>query len=214
VLRVRQYDLDRYLRGRSRETRQEEPLLRTETQPYIYYEKGALVLYSLRSYLGERVLHGALARFLADNKDRSAPYPVADDLYAYLRRATPDSLHYLLDDHLKRITLYDNQVQEVAYRRQADGRYQVLLRLESHKYYADSLGQETEAPLRDYVDVAVYGTKDRVLYRQRLRLDRNRQELRLTLPAAPTRAAIDPDLLLIDRKREDNVKDAVAIGGS
>jgi hypothetical protein len=104
-------------------------------------------------------------------------------------------------------------VKEVAYRRRAEGRYQVFLQLESHKYYADSLGRETKAPLRDYVDVAVCGAKDQVLYRQRVRLDHNRQELRLTLPTAPTRAAVDPDLLLIDRKREDNAKDVVAIGG-
>lgn len=87
VRRVRHYDLDRYLQGRSREAVQEEPLLRSQLQPYIHYEKGAFVLYSLRSYLGEKALHGALAQFLVDYKGRGASYSVADDLYAYLRRA-------------------------------------------------------------------------------------------------------------------------------
>ncbi|WP_046243783.1 ABC transporter permease/M1 family aminopeptidase [Hymenobacter terrenus] len=213
VLRVRKYDLDKYLRGRGRETIREESLLRCETQPYIYYEKGAFVLYSLRAYLGEQRLHGALAQFIADYKGKGAPYPVADDLYAYLQRATPDSLQYLLDDQLRRITLYDNQVKEVAYKPLPDGRYRVLLQLESHKYYADSLGKETEAPLRDYVDVAVYGTKEQVLYRQRLHLTNNRQEVQLTVPAVPASATIDPDLLLIDRKTDDNTKPAIRIGG-
>ncbi|HLK96942.1 MAG TPA: M1 family aminopeptidase, partial [Hymenobacter sp.] len=212
VRRVRQYDLDRYLRGRSRETRQEEPLLRTKTQPYIYYEKGAFVLYSLRSYLGEQAFHGALGKFIADHKGKGAPYPIADDLYACLRRATPDSLHYLLDDHLKRITLYNNQVKEVAYKRRPDGRYQVFLQLESHKYHADSLGKGTEVPLRDYVDVAVYGAKDQVLYQRRVRLDNNRQEVQLTVAAPPLKAAIDPHLLLIDRQQDDNSKASVLIG--
>ncbi len=209
---VRRYALDHYLRGRASEKERELPLLYNEDQPHIHYAKGAVAFYALRSYLGEARLHNALARFMRDYKGRPAPYPTSDDLYGYILRATPDSLHYFVQDQLKRITLYDNQVRDVAYRRLPDGRYQATVQLEVHKRYADQLGKETEAPLHDYLDVALYGANDQLLYRQRVLVTTPRTVLRLTLPAAPQKAVIDPDFLLIDRRLEDNSLATVAMG--
>ncbi|TGE17538.1 ABC transporter permease/M1 family aminopeptidase [Hymenobacter elongatus] len=212
VLMLRRYALDYYLRGRASEKVRELPLLYNEDQPHIHYAKGSLALYSLRGYLGETRLHGALAQFMRDYEGRPAPYPTSDDLYGYLLRATPDSLHYFVADQLKRITLYDNQVREVAYKRLPDGGYKVFLQVEAHKRYADATGKETEAPLHDYIDVALYGARNKVLHRQRVRLDSHQKTLQLLVSAAPTKATIDPDLLLIDRRPEDNTKEAVVIG--
>jgi hypothetical protein len=172
-----------------------------------------VALYALRSYLGETRLHGALARFMHDYESRPATYPTSEDLYGYILRATPDSLHYFVQDQLKRITLYDNQVQEVAYQRLPDGRYRVQLRVEARKLYADATGKEAEAPLHDYIDVALYGAGTKVLYRQRVLLTQRRHTFQLLVPTAPTKAVIDPDQLLIDRRPEDNSRDAIEIGG-
>ncbi|GAA3998534.1 hypothetical protein GCM10022408_06810 [Hymenobacter fastidiosus] len=212
VLTLRRYALDFYLRGRASEKVHELPLLYNEDQPHIHYAKGSLALYSLRSYLGEKRLHGALSQFIHDYQGRPAPYPTSEDLYGYLLRATPDSLHYFVQDQLKRITLYDNQLQEVAYQRLPDGRYQAIVQIEAHKRYADPVGKETEAPLHDYIDVALYGAGSKVLYRQRVLVTSPRKVLRLTLPAAPQKAVIDPDFLLVDRRPEDNSRAAVELG--
>ncbi|AHJ95407.1 M1 family aminopeptidase [Hymenobacter swuensis] len=212
VLTLRRYALDFYLRGRASEKVRELPLLYNEDQPHIHYAKGSLALYSLRSYLGEKRLHGALAQFMHDYQGRPAPYPNSGDLYGYLLRAAPDSLHYFVQDQLKRITLYDNQVQEVAYQKLPDGRYQAIIQLEAHKRYANELGKETEAPLHDYIDVALYGTASQVLYRQRVLVTGPRKVLKVIVPAVPQKAVIDPDLLLVDRRPEDNSRAAVEIG--
>ena len=209
---VRRYALDYYLRGRASEKERELPLLYNEDQPHIHYAKGAVALYALRSYLGEARLHEALAQFMRDYKGRPAPYPTSENLYDYILRATPDSLHYFVQDQLKRITLYDNQVRDVAYQRLPSGRYQATVQLEIHKRYADQLGKETEAPLHDYIDVALYGAAGRVLYSQRVLVTGPRKVLRLTLSAAPQKAVIDPDFLLVDRRPEDNSQAAVEIG--
>ena len=42
--RFLQYELDRYLLGRSTEQKKELPLSRVENQPYIHYRKGSLVM--------------------------------------------------------------------------------------------------------------------------------------------------------------------------
>ena len=212
VQRLRRRSLDRYLRGRASEKVHELPLLYNENQPHIHYDKGAVALYALRSYLGEKRLHGALAQFMRDYQGRPAPYPTSEDLYGYILRATPDSLHYFVQDQLKRITLYDNQVQDVAYQRLPDGRYQAIVQLEAHKRYADQLGKETEAPLHDYIDVALYGAANQVLYRQRVLVTESRKVLKITVAAVPQKAVLDPDLLLVDRRSEDNSRAAVEIG--
>ncbi|GAA4054868.1 M1 family aminopeptidase [Hymenobacter glaciei] len=212
VLTLRRYALDFYLRGRASEKVRELPLLYNEDQPHIHYAKGSLALYSLRGYLGEKRLHGALAQFMHDYQGRPAPYPTSEDLYGYLLRATPDSLHYFVQDQLKRITLYDNQLQEVAYQRLPDGRYQAIVQIEAHKRYANETGKETEAPLHDYVDVALYGAGNKVLFQQRVLVTSSRKIMRITVPTAPQKAVIDPDLLLVDRRPEDNSRAAIEIG--
>ncbi|PJJ61156.1 ABC transporter permease/M1 family aminopeptidase [Hymenobacter chitinivorans] len=211
VLTMRRYALDYYLRGRASEKVRELPLLYNEDQPHIHYAKGSLALYSLRSYLGEKRLHGALGQFIRDYQGRPAPYPTSEDLYRYILRATPDSLQYFVADQLKRITLYDNQVREVAYQRLPDGRYQAIIQLEVHKRYADELGKETEAPLHDYLDLALYGADEKVLARQRLLVDNHRKVVKLIVSSVPAKAVIDPDNLLIDRRPEDNSHAAFAL---
>ena len=42
----------------------EQPLIRTENQPYIHYNKGALALYALRDYIGEDAMNRALGAYL------------------------------------------------------------------------------------------------------------------------------------------------------
>ena len=46
--------LDRYLIGRTLESRKEKPLIYNENQQYIHYNKGSLVLYALSDYIGEK----------------------------------------------------------------------------------------------------------------------------------------------------------------
>ena len=103
-------------------------------------------------------------------------------------------------------------MQEVAYQKLPDGRYQAIIQVEAHKHYADQLGKETDAPLHDYIDVALYGAANQVLYRQRVLVTGPRKVLKITVSAVPQKAVIDPDLLLVDRRPEDNSRAAVEIG--
>jgi aminopeptidase N len=61
--RFLQYELDRYLIGRSGEQKKELPLARVENQPYIHYRKGSLVMYALQDYIGEENLNRAIREF-------------------------------------------------------------------------------------------------------------------------------------------------------
>jgi ABC-type transport system involved in multi-copper enzyme maturation permease subunit len=62
--RVLRHFLDRYLRGRSGEVRSERPLALVEREPYVWYDKGGQVMYTLADYIGEDKVNLALHNFL------------------------------------------------------------------------------------------------------------------------------------------------------
>ena len=175
-----------------------------------------MVFYALQDYLGEDKLNGALKRFLAANHQARPPYATAADLLAYLRPATPDSLQYLLHDMLETITLYKNELKTATYTRRPDGRFDVALTLKAEKVHADSLGNETPAPLADYVEVGIFGPDQtpgdswdvhgKALLLQKIKLTKPEETLHFVVRGQPAKAGIDPYQKLIERFYYDNVK--------
>ena len=53
---------DKYQRARGGETQREQPILHVENQGYIHYNKGSVVLYGMREFLGEDTLNSRFPR--------------------------------------------------------------------------------------------------------------------------------------------------------
>jgi hypothetical protein len=208
------YELDRYLIGRSTERKKEMPLEFNENQPYIHYNKGSLVMYALRDYIGEARMNAAIRGFLDAEKFRGPPYPTSLELVDSLRAATPDSLRYLIKDMFETITLFELKADSAIATDAADGQYRLDLYLTSKKLRADSLGAETEIPMQDWVDIGVYRRpargetapdKDGVsLYLAKQLIHDGAQHVVLTVPQLPSRAGIDPLHKLISRLTAEN----------
>lgn len=47
------YEMDEYLSGRGSEFEAERPLVETEQQGYIHYQKGSVAMYYLKEMIGE-----------------------------------------------------------------------------------------------------------------------------------------------------------------
>ena len=209
-------ELFNYLTGRRAERKKELPLLLCENQPYIHYYKGGMVFYALQDYLGEDKLNGALRDFLAHNHQTKPPYATSADLLAALRGATPDSLRYLLHDMFETITLYKNELKDATYTPRPDGRYDVALTIKAEKVHADSLGNETPAPLADYVEVGVFGpdqapgeswdVRGKALLLKKVKLTQPETTLHFVVNEKPAKGGVDPFQKLIDRFYYDNVK--------
>jgi ABC-type transport system involved in multi-copper enzyme maturation permease subunit len=211
--RFLKYELDRYLRGRGRELVEEMPLYLVENQMYIHYQKGSLVMYALRDYLGEEVLNGAIRRFRDDKAFQDPPYTTSLEFLDYIREVTPDSLDYLIEDMFETITLFMNRVEAATFTERDDGRYMVELTVEAQKFRADGQGVETEIAIDDYIDIGVFGeeeidgkTEETVLYMKKHRIRDNRTTFELVVDEQPVRAGIDPYNKLVDRNSEDNVR--------
>ena len=206
------YELDMYLRGRSGEKKKELPLMLVEGQPYIHYNKGALAFYALRDYIGEDSLNVALRRYLKDKGFQNPPYTVSTDLLQYIRAVTPDSLQYVIHDLFETITLYDNKADTAIATKRPDGTYAVHLAFSAKKLRADSLGNQTEIPPADYIDVGVFGAPEpgnklgKPLSVRKVHVTSNEMSADFVVSERPVKAGIDPYNKLIDRTPEDNVE--------
>lgn len=203
-----EYELDRYLEGRSAELERELPLSLVENQPYIHYNKGSLVMYALREVMGEAVLNGVLAQYIADVGFQSPPFTTSLELVERIRAAMPERFAYLVEDLLETITLYDNRAIEAKATPLGGDRFAVELVVESHKQRADGAGAEQDVPLDDWLQLGVYGEDEAAepLYLEWHHITGPRTEVRVEVSGRPARAGIDPQVLFIDRDPDDNVR--------
>jgi len=224
--RYLRHELDRYLRGRAGEFRHEPPLALVQREPYVWYQKGGQVLYTLADYIGEDKLNLALQNFLMqyryanannqvdghDNTHAAAaldsPYPDTRMLVDAIRAQTPPELQYLVDDGFNRIVLYDNKAVSATSQKTPDGKYKVTLEVQARKVQADGNGAETPMPLADYIEIGVFsGKKDeeKPLYLKREKISEERRTFVIVVDEQPTLAGIDPYNKLIDRNADDNM---------
>ncbi|GAA3765535.1 M1 family aminopeptidase [Terriglobus aquaticus] len=226
--RVFRHFLDRYLRGRAGEIRHEPPLALVQREPYVWYEKGGQIMYTLADYVGEDKINLALKNFLmqyryanANNQVDAAGhttgiaaasqmYPDTRLLVAALREQTPPDLQYLIDDGFNRIVLYDNKALSAKWKKRTDGKYDVTLDVQARKTQADGNGVESPMALNDVIEVGVFtGKKDeeKTLSVRRERMTAEHATYSFVVDQQPTRAGIDPFNKLIDRISDDNMTD-------
>jgi hypothetical protein len=201
------HELDRYLRGRGGERRKEPPLALAQNEPYVWYQKGSLVMYALKDYIGEDRLNAALKKYLEKVKFQEAPYTTSMEFVNAMREATPDDLKPIIADLFETITLFDDRAVEATYRETADKKYVVKIKVLAKKLRADGLGAEKEVPIDDWVDIGVLSGKinnPKVLFLEKRRITRPETEFEITVNEPPTLAGIDPFNKLIDRRPDDN----------
>jgi hypothetical protein len=224
--RFLRHELDRYLRGRSGEIRHEPPLAVVQREPYVWYQKGGQILYTLADYNGEDKMNLALHNFLmqyrfanasnqvdAHDNQRDAeaidqPYPDTRLLVDAIRAQTPPELQYLIEDGFNRIVLYDNKVISATSQKTSGGKYKVTLEVQARKARADGNGAETSMPLADSIEIGVFsGKKDeeKPLYLKKEKFTGEHKTFVIVVDQQPTLAGIDPYNKLIDRISDDNM---------
>ncbi|HEY0990966.1 MAG TPA: M1 family aminopeptidase [Kofleriaceae bacterium] len=213
IRRFLKYELDRYLRSRGTEVVEELPLARVENQPYIHYQKGALVMYWLREVVGESTVNGALSALLRQYAFKPAPYPNTLDFLRILRGLAGPTHDALITDLFEKITVLDARAISATAAPRPDGKYDVALEVEAHKRYADGKGVETEAALDEPFDLGVFTTEpgkpgftaDSVLAMERKPIHTGKQTVTFVVDKLPSHAGIDPYNKRIDRNSDDNL---------
>lgn len=208
------YEMNNYLRGRATEAKKEQPLMLGENQQYIHYNKGSVIMYALKDYIGEDSLNAALAKYIKKTAYQEPPYTNSTEFVNYLRAATPDSLKYIINDMFETITLYENKTTKCSYTKTKGGKYLVKFTVESKKMKADSIGKMKMVPIADWIDIGVFGSKEdkngkkteTELYLQKRKIDKDKMEFEITVDEEPVKVGIDPYNKLIDRTPDNNTK--------
>lgn len=208
-----EYEMDNYLKNRGREALKERPLLTVEAnQGYVHYRKGSVVMYYLKERIGEEAVNRALRKMIAKYAYAQPPYPTSYDLVDALREETPEQYRYLIKDLFEDITLFSNRTLSAKSVKLPDGKYQVTIQVESKKFKADAQGNETEAPVNDWIEIGALAEAAKghrygdVLYRQLVKITGGKQTFQFELAQKPYEAGIDPMQMLIDRVPSDNLK--------
>ncbi|HYH13624.1 MAG TPA: M1 family aminopeptidase, partial [Flavisolibacter sp.] len=176
-------------------------------EDFLYYRKGGLALYALSKYIGKEKVNAALRTLLQKHHSGELPLPTTLDLYGEIKKVTPDSLNYLLNDLFKTNTYWRLKTKQVAEAPTKAGEWQVTLKVQAQKVVIDSTGREKEMPMNDWLEVGIYEEHQGVekpLCLQLHRIRSGEQILKVTVPRKPVRGGIDPNYLMIDIRRDDN----------
>ena len=198
--RFLEYEQDRYFRGRTQERDRELPLMRVENQPYIHYQKGGNVLYSLSERVGRAPFDAAVRTFLEQWRFRGPPYPTARDFVDHLHTSFPEASEAITDG-FERIVTHDLRLGE-AVATDDGGAWTVTLTVEAARQVSDEEGAQEEEPFRDQVQVRIDHPDDEHSLHE-VAIDGDGQ-VRLTVDREPLRAELDPRYLYFDRDRDDN----------
>jgi len=208
------YELDRYLIGRTGEAFEEMPLYKTQSQQYLHYNKGSIVMMAIYDRLGEKRLNDALKAFLNEFQYQSTPYPTTLDLLSYLKQDATQAEQSFIDDQFKYITLYEFEMKDVSVTDSADseGFYTVTLNVEAVKQHADGQGEETEQPLDELIDIALFSddpenllAEDFVIYSQKHQIVSGTNTIELKVKEKPLFAGVDPYIKLVDKDSKNNL---------
>jgi len=207
------YELDSYLGGRASEALEEMPVIRSEGQSYIYYNKGSVVMMALKDRIGEENLNNRLKAFLDKFKYQSKPYPTTLDLLSYLKQDSSTEDQAFISNLFEHITLYDLKLMNTENKALDDGTYEVTLTIDAQLKKADGKGKETDIEFSDYIDIGLFSADpeslsadDSIIYLQKHLLKTGENKLVITVVKEPIYAGVDPFIKLVDRDSADNIR--------
>lgn len=177
-------------------------------ESFLYYRKGGLAMYVLSKYIGQEKVNSALRHLLQRHKSGVLPLATTLDLYQELQTVTPDSLSYMLQDLFKKNIYWRLKTKQFVAEQTKTGKWEVTLKVQAQKVVVDSTGYEKEEPMNDWLEIGIYEEQkglNEPLYLQMHRIRSGDQIIKVTVPRKPERGGIDPNYLMIDLRREDNL---------
>lgn len=205
--------LNAYLTARHRASTPESPLVSVggADQGYIYYDKGALAMYTLQDYIGEDTVDRALRAFLGATRGRGAPYALSTDFLATLEQTAGPRWKPLIDDLFTHIKLFDDRLLSATAKPLPGGKYAITLRVHAAMSDADGAGKETRAQLNIPLEIGVFAKPadgklldGKPLYLAKSSVVDGDSTIKLVVNGRPYGAGIDPYDELTDPVPGDN----------
>ena len=170
------------------------------------------MMYTLSDFIGKDVFNSVLGRFIDKFRYQSNPYTNIGEFVKTIREDTPDDLQYLITDTFEKITLYENKAKEASAVENVDGTFTVTMAVEAKKVYSDSLGNQTNAELNDWLEIGVLGEtlvnndmEEIPIYLEKVLITDSLTTFTVEVDQKPIKAGIDPMNKFVDRDSDDNL---------
>ncbi|RPD39144.1 M1 family aminopeptidase [Chitinophaga barathri] len=171
---------------------EELPLVNTDGETHVVYQKGGLAMYRLKETLGEERVNAALRRALAAKVSRS------EELIKELTLdATPDEIN-LINTCLREVITYSLGISIISCE-PVNGKYKLTLKIKTLR---------NGGTANDLLPIAVFAQADPLagpIYEKMHRFTGKETLITLLLDQKPAAAAIDPYAYIPDDNRRDNV---------
>lgn len=198
--------IDIYLKLRARATEPEVPLFRTTPErEYLHYNKGMVVMYALKDYIGESTINTVLREFRDKYKFQSKPHPTSINLIDRFRDATPDSLKYIITDMFETITYYDNKTTAANVSEVDEDKYLVSIQIDAHKYQNDDSSAELEVSMNDYISIGAMDEDGKTIYLKKHWIKSGASTFQFLVNQRPFEVGLDPYNYLIEMDYSDNI---------
>jgi len=214
VLQFIKGQLESYVKRSKGVDSPESPLALVEKQDYIYYNKGAVNMFTLQEKIGEKQVNLALKRFVKDwnafdpnfTKER---YATSKDILEYVDAVTPDSLKTVVSELFETVISYDAAVKKAAVIPQENAGFTLNLDIQLDKWERNATGNKALIP-NTAVAVAVYGLdaddNEILLEVHQVQLYAKNKEVSFEFRTKPTKVVLDPNYMLVDINRDNNTK--------
>jgi ABC-2 type transport system permease protein len=212
-MRLRKYfqtDNDLYFSLRNISGQKELALNKTWEQPFVHYQKGGLAMYAIKEVLGEDRLNKALKR-LTDNYAFPNKKPSTEDLIYELKQNTNPFEQSVIDQHLKKIIVYDNSIKILSSKAIGNGRFKLQLQVNVEKTDETNVIPKKLHP-NDLIDIAIFGSEElswnqatKPIYFQKHHFEKSQTVIEVVIDKAPKVVAVDPYGYLLDDNRKNNI---------
>jgi hypothetical protein len=209
--RRRDRSADGYLAGRTMDKNAERPLALVESSQYTWYNKGHMVFWGLRGYMGREAVDGAIQDLIAQYGLKEGPYPTTLDLVSALRARVVDDVHQLITHRFEKLTFWDLKIKDETVTQNGSGGYDVSFTLQTVKKYAsEETGKEEETDLAEFIEIGVFSENpsasaggEALLYK-RIPVTEEDTKVTITVSEKPAYVMADPRAWLIERNVKDN----------
>ncbi len=198
-----------YLLARNRDDKPEQPLVYTDKQGYVSYNKGALALYRLQELIGEKQVNQALRNYLQRFAFKPAPFPTAKDLEYELRMVAGKEYDALITELFDKVVTYDLSLRKVSITRMGNG-YRLSLTVLAKQIETNKIGNEKQQPMNVWVDVGLFldpaksPENQNPLYLRKYLIKSGVNNINIDIKRRTFYAAIDPFRKMADKDPENN----------
>ena len=195
----------RYLRG-SIENTIEAPLnLAHPKDIYLSYGKGSIAFNTLSNYIGEDKLNNILKTFIDNYRMKEGNYPTSIDLIKSLKKATPDSLQYIIKDYFEGVIYYDAKVKNTKIE-EIGNEFKIDIHFQFSKFNKSLNNKERKESLylRDYIEIGFYDKEDKLIQIKTFLINKKDNRISIYLNKKVSKIILDPQLLLLEKNITDN----------